>query len=149
MRAYESWHNLGLHLPPHSPSLCRGTLSVKVSAPTVTSAWNTGSPTAVLLAPSHPLGFSPNITSSERPLWPHNLNDILFIGSPIFFLQHTCCVTVFHFHFYFFFKLVHCLFPVHAGGKHTCFIHYSGPKPSQGLAYSKLPINVNQFLVTV
>lgn len=129
MRAYESWHNLGLHLPPHSPSLCRGTLSVKVSAPTVTSAWNTGSPTAVLLAPSHPLGFSPNITSSERPLWPHNLNDILFIGSPIFFLQHTCCVTVFHFHFYFFLNLFIASFLSMREGNTPVLFITQGPSP--------------------
>lgn len=61
--AYETWHDLQPHFPLHSPSLCRAIFSLKVTVPTVTSAWNTLSPN------SASLGLSLNDTSSEMALW--------------------------------------------------------------------------------
>lgn len=99
----------------------------------------------------HILGFSPNVTSSERPLWLHNLNYSLFIASPNFLFFPTTYMLFNYISFLLFFFYI-CSLPIISCPRgREIYLFYSSlrAQPNQGLAYSKLPINSKQFLVTI
>lgn len=125
------------------PQSAEGSL-VWRSLHTFTSAWNklTGSFSSFGSQPKCHL-------LREASVGPHNLNYILFIASPNFLLFSPTLMLFNYVFLFYLFRFVYYLFPIsmRVGHISVLFIEYWGP--SQWLPYNKLPINLNQFLVTV